>query len=1006
MKILSTRIKESVKNPRTLAAIVVTGFLLRLSGIFWGTPFPNPLEGDYNPDEVRIIRGAVEFPRHILDNLTFFYPTFFHYFLGIITFPLREFFEEFGLPESGFSGSTFYYVVTVIGRLCSVLAGTGAIFLTYFFAKDVFDQRRALLASAFLAFTLYHAVNSAVATTDVLTSFFLVLFLFMLRRAFLKPESSSFFVYSGIIFGLLVGTKYIGAIASLAILLLYGYTLFKQSRNEEIRAQFDQRKFHLNLLLCSGAAVFMFFLTTPGILLHFDAFIDSINYLRTDLGRHSLSRSDPATWLKVFQKFAVAVGFPLAGACILGLFFPYKKNVYEWSFITILFIFFIYFEATLRSRYIILVAPLVAMIASNGTMWVYESGKKPFQILGLSIITMVLMYSFGSCVAGAYLRVNDIRTQAGRYIYETFPQGTSIGTGYTSEALGQTIHYWRYPNIDDTRFRLMDFLDFPEVVIVSSGGGWNMEWALESDKLSEKHIWDERYNNIWWEFSPPSPRVFRFYKESLDSKRSTYVLLKTFKRSFPIVLEYTPPEIKVFVRRSYGPQMIRRNYYATNPRGYFQEEDIRKWRWGLRVQDGSKADLLFPQEDPEVVRIAITQVGSDIPWNVQLNQVPLQIKNNHEYVLRFRARADDSRSMVIAVGQTYDPWQTIGLYHPVRLTDEWQDHEFSFRAEADEPHARVYFDLGESVVPVEIADVQLRHKSDILLASFNGTSQGRSVPSELIEPDLPDKYYVDYRFNAMGCRGRDYSIPRSPEGMRILILGDSLALGAGVRQADTLASQLESLLNNGSPREEALSGNEMIGQEVINCGVGGYGTHDAARFYENIVSKYEPDVVLLVMAPDDDQSWIEEAEQDTSDRLNKPHNQFVAWSSHQERLYDRLASDYSESLEEVIHLQQLVQAKGGRLGVVVFRYTRHRAWEPLVQQLTQSIQGRAFPVLDLGETLLASHSEEELFVHERDKHPNEIAHGLAARQIFDFLGRENFVPLPTFVAAKKNQVTY
>ena len=382
--------------------------------------------------------------------------------------------------------------------------------------------------------------------------------------------------------------------------------------------------------------------------------------------------------------------------------------------------------------------------------------------------------------------------------------------------------------------------------------------------------------------------------------------------------------------------------------------------------------------------------------------MPVEIQKNREYVLRFRARADASRSMAGAVGQTFSPWQTIGLYHQVVLTDEWQDYEMSFRAEADEPHARVFFDLGASAVSVDMAEVTLHHQSDFLLTHLNGSNpfasvnpvkQGRNEPGQKIEPDLTDKYYLAYLFNAMGCRGRDYPIPRSPEGTRILVLGDSLALGAGVHQADTLASQLEGLLNSGPPGVDALPE-----YEVINCGVGGYGTHDAVKLYETLLVTYEPDVVLLVMTPDDDQSWIEEREQEAFNRLENPGHQFLAWTSHQENLFDRVVPDYSRSLAWVTRLEQLVQANGGKVGVVVFRYSTHRAWESLIQQLSQSVQGGTMPVLDLGKSLLAHRSENELFVTDDDKHPNEVAHRLAAQGIRNFLINNGLVKKESMVS--------
>ena len=532
MKALSIRVLESVKQHPVLAGILVMGFLLRISGVFWGTPFFGPFEGYYHPDEWNIIQGAIQFPNHAVDNLRFVYPTFFHYFLGILTFPLRIFFEDFSSPTLDTVGSNFYWVVTVVGRLCSVLAGMGAIFLTYLLAKDVLDQKRALLASAFLAFTMLHATNSAVVTPDVLTSFFLVLFLLVLRRAFLQPQSSFLFVCSGMVLGLLVGTKYTGAFAIYAMVVLYGYTLVSHVRRENSNIRFDHRKFHGNLLLCGGVALVTFFLTTPGILLHFDAFLDSMNDVTRQIGWKSKPRSDMQTWVTVFHKFERGVGLPLACLFLFGMFFPYKKNVYEWSFLAIVVVFFMYFEAKIRPRYIILIAPLIAIIASHVVFWLTERSRRPLRVAGFFLLIFVPMYSFGHSVIGVYMRLDDTRTQAAQYIHHRFPEGTTLGIAYAPKDWSWKMHRWRNPRIDASQFRVMDVLDYPEVVLVSSlvklG---HIKKALHSDKLSEEFVWDQRYNDEWRKASPPSPRMFRFFHELFESDRSRYRLVKTFKKS-------------------------------------------------------------------------------------------------------------------------------------------------------------------------------------------------------------------------------------------------------------------------------------------------------------------------------------------------------------------------------------------------------------------------------------------------------------------------------------------
>ncbi len=1016
MRIFVVRFIEWSKEHPVLVGILLIGFLLRIVGIFWGTPFLDPLEIHYHPDEGAVIQGAVQFPEHIFSNHNLIYPTFFSYSLGILTFPIRLFVADFGLLNE----ETFYFVVMVIGRVFSVLAGTGTILLTYLFAKDIYDEKRALLASALVAFTLYHVTNSSLATTDVLTSFLAILFFILLRQAFLKPASLKLFIYPGITLGLLVGTKYTGAIVGLAIVVMFGRTLFIRSRGLHEHPEVSLATWHFHLFLLAGSALCTFFVTTPGILLHFSSLLDSLEFLRNDLGRHHLPRTEWTTWMVVFGKVRIAVGFPIAFMFLWGLLFAYPKNVYEVSFIAILTVFFLYFGATIFSRYVILVVPLIAMIASNGLFGMYRWEKTKSIIFRNLSAVIVIVISVGYCLDGAYARLDDTRTQAAHFIDGNILPGTTVGIGYT--ATNRKNEDWMRPSIDPLRYRKMDFFDYPEIFVVTSFDLDPIVDGLNSKKISRDYVWDPQYKKHWWRFLPPSPRIFRFYDELLDPERSQYELIARYEKSrgfipwgpfedyFSGVPEFGPPEVNIYRVRSsvktyakeraelaariglYNPPNSEvRSYYSRNANAYFDEEDRRNQEWSLAVWDGSKADLVFPAQEPKTIRIAIAQSGTDIPWHIQVHQAPLVIESNREYVLRFRARADHPRSMNVAVGQAHDPWQVLGLYQAVELSEAWQEYAVKFIASGDDPHARISFNLGGNEVSVDLAEVMLQQQSSIVLAnhtegsSFLGSTRS-GVFNQNIELNLPGKYFVSYRFNALGCRGPDFAIPRPSGKSRLLILGDSLVLGAGVHERDTFSNQLEGLLNYSATEQK-----KSVNYEVINCGVGGHGTEDSLRLYEVMVSKYEPDVVLLVMSPDDDQSWAENSEEQGFGLSSKPINDFLVWSNRQEELFDRHDPDYSGCVKTITQLQEFVQAQEARLGVVVFRHTRHQTWDSLIQQLSGSLADLTVPQLDLGEVLVEKHEEASLFVGKGDKHPNQKAHRIAAQSIRDFLYRAGFL---------------
>ena len=89
--------------------------------------------------------------------------------------------------------------------------------------------------------------------------------------------------------------------------------------------------------------------------------------------------------------------------------------------------------------------------------------------------------------------------------------------------------------------------------------------------------------------------------------------------------------------------------------------------------------------------------------------------------------------------------------------------------------------------------------------------------------------------NPMGLRDPRQEYAKPPGTFRVLTLGDSYVEGAQVQVADTVALQLERLLNR--------SGGQRT--EVLNGGVFGYGTLQEYLLLELEGEKYAPDLVIL-----------------------------------------------------------------------------------------------------------------------------------------------------------------
>ena len=97
-----------------------------------------------------------------------------------------------------------------------------------------------------------------------------------------------------------------------------------------------------------------------------------------------------------------------------------------------------------------------------------------------------------------------------------------------------------------------------------------------------------------------------------------------------------------------------------------------------------------------------------------------------------------------------------------------------------------------------------------------------------------DKFIVDQ--NRYGHRGREYNLQRTTGKYRVLILGDSFTEGVQVSQEDLFSARLERM-------------NQQI--EVLNAGVGGYGTVQEYLYYVSEGVRFRPNLLLLMFVPND-----------------------------------------------------------------------------------------------------------------------------------------------------------
>jgi hypothetical protein len=99
------------------------------------------------------------------------------------------------------------------------------------------------------------------------------------------------------------------------------------------------------------------------------------------------------------------------------------------------------------------------------------------------------------------------------------------------------------------------------------------------------------------------------------------------------------------------------------------------------------------------------------------------------------------------------------------------------------------------------------------------------------------QYGQEVTFNSAGMRDKEHSVMKQPGVFRILLLGDSFMEALQVPFEASLPALVERSL-------EQRTGRRI---EVINAGVGGWGTDDELRYLTSYGLKYRPDLVVVAM---------------------------------------------------------------------------------------------------------------------------------------------------------------
>lgn len=540
--VLDRALARARREP-VLTGILAVACVLRALPILWGLPI-DPAVQSYHPDEWKLFRTTADFPQvYVTDDRWVLYGTSVTYTLGALLAPVKVLLVAGLGMERAFDG-----VVQLASRAVGVLLGTASVLLLYVLARRLFGRTTGLVAAAFLATSFYSVLNAPLGTLDVPMAFLLLATLLAALEAARVPTLRRHVVL-GVLAGLLVGTKVTAFLVFVVPAMLTLTTGGGRVRADPTGRDVPIRRRAGLLAVAIAVAVGVFALYQPHVFLEPGRYVKA--YREAEFNwvvrlSYQAART-PLVWLESSVR---ALGAPIAALAVAGAPLALRRRRRDVvALLTFLALYYLTWRWFLLPRYVIPVAPLFCLLAAVAVGALAADRRRIVRAVGVAALAVSLGWSLALCAGGIEARLRDPRPDAARFLARAVTPGSTLAFSATSERYDWTRSRWHYPKVDPERVRIVPAWQEPDVVVTSSNDLRSIERALRSDALLPGFVWDPARRREWYNYAPPSPRLFRFYARLLDPD-GPYELVRTFAVPVRAPVEFPPPETRVYRRRS------------------------------------------------------------------------------------------------------------------------------------------------------------------------------------------------------------------------------------------------------------------------------------------------------------------------------------------------------------------------------------------------------------------------------------------------------------------------
>lgn len=552
--------------------------LLRFACLTWGLAL-RPYEGFYHPDEDKAWVSTIEFPGNYFSNDNYIYGTALQYAVGTVLMPARVLWLT-GHPLV--RGVTYEQLVGLVMRTFHASLGALAVLLVHRLGVRLFGRMTGLLAAAILSVSLYHVINSPLASLDVPMGFLVTLDVLLAARAFASRRPRDF-VLLGLGMGVLFATRISGVLIVAVPAVLAAATARERgagqplsdaagaraasrpgpkprhaSRSHEEVTRGAPRTLPIAtaVALSLAIATAVFVISTPHVVVHLTRYLDFM----ADVHRMWFYRysHDPLGILRARVRETSTVMTPLVAALVpAGLAVALASRRGErrpllWAVLAFLAADVLLWRGFLETRYILPTVPLLAVLAALPLARLLEARQRATRVAGGLLAALAVGYSAEQCLLGITQRFSDTRTAAARYIAEHVPAHASLALAPTTEQDPWDEHPWRYPALSPSRqARLTSTFSRPRYIVTSSYALGEIEQALRSDEIRPGYQWPATKAGRWYKYRVPTPDELRFFDELL-SGAAGYVEERRWVPSPEARINFPAPQIRLYRRTGSG----------------------------------------------------------------------------------------------------------------------------------------------------------------------------------------------------------------------------------------------------------------------------------------------------------------------------------------------------------------------------------------------------------------------------------------------------------------------